>query len=356
MNNVKWHLEKYSGQKDQILDLRKIVFGDDDVDKLMPEFWDWEFEENYAGKTKIYLAVDETAVGHYAVCPSNIQVDNEVKKGSIVVDVMTHPDYRFQGMFVALGRYSLEQSGIEGVDFSYGFPIRKAVLPGHLKVGWKVVMPLPVYVYPVDFTQLFKKFIKSSYLSSVLGFFPQLIYKAISAMERKSTNYEIVEDCKFVDTKELKDFVQKTQKQHRIMQQRNFEFLDWRYNQNKWRKYHMIFVYQNKELVGYVVLRNTLIYDLKSTTIVDIQVLNFDRKVIKTLLKKTAEYARISKSALVGCMINKSKYKTSLLKNFFIKSPYIFKFIIHMNREIDYEDKLLNPENWLLTWADTDDL
>ncbi len=356
MNNVRWHLEKYNGQKDQILELRKIVFGDDDLDKLIPEFWDWEFENNYAGKTKVFLAVDDTVVGHYAVCPSNIQINGETKKGSIVVDVMTHPNYRFQGMFVELGKYSLEQSGIDDIDFSYGFPIRKAVLPGHLKIGWKVAMPLPVYVYPVDFAQLFNKFIKIGPLSTILGFLPQLFYRVISVTGGQSRKIKIMEDSQFTNTKELNNFINKTKNQHKIMQQRDFVFLDWRYNQNKWRKYHIFSAYRNEEMVGYIVLRNTLIYDLQSTTIVDIQVKNFDSEVINELITRTIKYARESKCALVGCMINKCKYKTALLKKMFIKSPYIFKFIIHKNREIDYEDKLLNPENWLLTWADTDDL
>ena len=66
-----------------------------------------------------------------------MQVGAHQRLGSIVVDVMSHPDYRKQGMFTALGRAGLADAGQAGIDFSFGFPIRKEVMPGHLKVGWR---------------------------------------------------------------------------------------------------------------------------------------------------------------------------------------------------------------------------
>lgn len=359
MSDIKWTMERYSGQKEKILKLRKIVFKGEDEDKVNVDFWNWEFEDNYAGHADIFLAVDgQEVVGHYAVCPSNILVNSELKKGSIVVDVMTHPDYRFQGMFTKLGAYSLEESGKDGIDFSYGFPIRKSVMPGHLKIGWKVGFKLPVYVYPVSFSKTIQKFIPSKPVAAVLGFIPQMVYRMVGGIRSAfGKKYAVKEAEGFEDTKELREFIEATKTQHKIMQYRNYEFLNWRYNINHYREYRVFFAYgSNGKILGYIVLRNSLIYDLQCTTIIDIQARDCSKSVINALLLCAYKHAAGSKNALIGCMINQNKYKTQMLKNLFLKSPYIFKFIFHVNRDIDYMEELSKSENWFITWADTDDL
>jgi len=48
------------------------------------------------------------------------------------------------------GRYATEIMADEGVSFVTGYPIRPSVLPGHIKVGWKVAFDLPVYFKLLD--------------------------------------------------------------------------------------------------------------------------------------------------------------------------------------------------------------
>ena len=357
----KWELKEYGNinEKKGILNLRKKVFKDEDEDKENENFWDWEFEENYAGPAKIFLAVDgEKVVGHYAVCPSIIKVAEKQKSGSIVVDVMTHPDYRFQGMFTEIGRFALDRSGVSGIDFSYGFPIRKSVLPGHLKIGWRVAFPLPVYVYPISFSKIIDKFIHCKPLAAVLGFIPEIIYhvcNSLSCLHKK--RLVLRENFKFEESKELYQFIEVTKNQHKVMQVRDFAFLKWRYNDNQYRKYHIISAFEaNGTQLGYIVLRQSDIFGLNCITIIDIQALSFRSEVINSLIDSTLAYAESKGAALLGFMTNQNLYKKKLVSKGFLKSPYIFKFILHENRYLDYMKELLLDENWLLTWADTDDL
>lgn len=361
MTGITWKLERFSDnkQREKIIGLRKIVFAGEDTDKESTDFWDWEFQDNYAGKADLFLAVDgDKVVGHYAVCPSRILVGGEVKTGSIVVDVMTHPDYRFQGMFTKLGRYSLEKAGEDGIDFSYGFPIRKTVMPGHLKVGWKVAFSLPVYVLPVSFSQIIQKFVRVKVLSQLLGALPQMVFWILAKIKScHLCKYTIQEADRFDETEALRKFIEKTRQQHKVMQLRDYSFLKWRYNDNKYRNYKIFYAYDaSKEMMGYIVLRKTEIFGLKCITIIDIQALESDRKTVSKLLWRTECYAKDQGVSLIGCMINGNAYKRCLLSNLFIKSPYVFKFIIHQNKEISYGDELMKNGNWFITWADTDDL
>ena len=357
---VSWKLEKFrnSSQKYDILALRKIVFPNEDYDKEQVEFWDWEFDDNYAGKAKIFLATDnKKLVGHYAVCPSCILVDGEEKKGSIVVDVMTHPEYRYQGMFTEIGRYALKCSGEDGIEFSYGFPIRKGVMPGHLKVGWKVAFDLPVYVYPVNYTAIIRKFTKNAIISGIVGLLPDCCIKAVSRVRDCFDKSIIKEADKFIFTPELDDLLKDINRQHKVMQRRDRQFLDWRYNANPLRNYKVFYAFShNGRLDGYAVARKAQIYDLRCVTIMDIQSRHFSNKITASLLNVIRRYAVKEGCSLVGCMINNNYYKKSMLKAGYIRSPYVFKFIIHENSHISYMSELMDNTNWLLTWADTDDL
>lgn len=357
---IKWHLERMSdeNQKHGIIKLRQRTFTGEDLDKEQIDFWNWEFKDNYAGPAKIFLAVDEDKiVGHYAVCPSKIKVGSDVKAGSIVVDVMTDPDYRYQGMFTKLGKFSLDESGKDGVEFSYGFPIRKSVMPGHLKVGWKIAFPLPVYVYPTNFCKIIKKFLKVNVISFLLAVIPTAVYELYGAIRKVGLPKFLVKSTKkFDDTESLRQFIDRTANQHKVIQPRDFEFLDWRFNQNEYRDYTVLSLYDGEELKGYITLRDSRIYDLDCVTIIDIQALNCDKKITRQLLSETRKYAKAKKVALIGCMINNNDYKKQMLSEGYIKSPYIFKMIIHENESIDYMDTLMKNENWYLTWGDTDDL
>ena len=140
------------GDEAAILDLARVVFLEQPSDRFSIEYWNWEFKDNSSGAAQIWVAEDNgRIVGHYAIVPRWFQVGPVVRTGSIVVDVMTHPDYRKQGMFVEIGRESLSGAGSAGIEFSYGFPIRDEVMPGHFKVGWRHIFDIPVLVRPLRF-------------------------------------------------------------------------------------------------------------------------------------------------------------------------------------------------------------
>lgn len=356
--DISWKIRRYDEENpDKILELRKKCFPREDLEKQKKEYWTWEFRDNYAGQSYIYAACDrDDVVGHYAVCPSFINVNGINRCGSIVVDVMTDPDYRYQGMFTALGRYSLDDVEKKGVDFSYGFPIRKTVMPGHIKVGWKIAFPLPVYVYPVSFYRMFKHFLPSKIISAILSLIPQMFFN-ISGFFHGNYLLTLKWDEKMGDSAEIAKFLSKIRRQHRIIQERSKEFITWRFDSNPYRKYEYLKIFDlKKEMVGYAILRRTGIFGLDCMIIVDMQALNCDKKIIDYMLLQIKHKAKEDKVALIGCMTNENLYKKRMTKNLYIRSPYTFKFIIHENGCIEYADLLYINNNWFLMWADTDDI
>lgn len=156
-----WIIRPYrEGEQVDIVNLCKLIFAEQPADRFSLEYWNWEFTANSSGPAKIWIADDNgKVVGHYAVVPRRVQIGNVVRLGSIVVDVMTHPDYRMQGMFAAIGREALVGAANGGIEFCYGFPVRSDVMPGHLKVGWQDIFDIPVWVRPIRFEPLVRHYI-----------------------------------------------------------------------------------------------------------------------------------------------------------------------------------------------------
>jgi GNAT superfamily N-acetyltransferase len=119
------------------------------------EFFRWKFGTR---PSYLFLAQSESAVvGFYAAIPLRYQVAGREARVALVVDVMTDPEIRRQGVFTQLGRFALGELKRAGCDFTTGYPIRPEVVPGHLRVGWKVQIELPLYVAPVRLGGLIRR-------------------------------------------------------------------------------------------------------------------------------------------------------------------------------------------------------
>ncbi len=97
------------------------------------EYFAWKYHDNPAGKAVIMVA--EAAgkiVGQVASVPTRLRLGDETVSGAQSLDVMTHPDYRNQGMFLALAKPSHELASSRGIEVIYGFPV-PAAFQGYVK-------------------------------------------------------------------------------------------------------------------------------------------------------------------------------------------------------------------------------
>ena len=103
-----------------------------------PESYDrWRLFESPYGLTPGALAVEGgRAVGFYPVWPTPLRIGREIVPGGQAMDIMTHPDFRGQGVFVAMAEVCFEVAAARGIRLIYGFP-NAASYPGHVRhSGW----------------------------------------------------------------------------------------------------------------------------------------------------------------------------------------------------------------------------
>ena len=108
----------------------------------------WKFESFPHEVTSYQYVASEPneLVGYYAALPYKYQIAGKQYICGMVCDVMTHPDRRGKGIFTKIGHFSTNEMKNEEIAFTTGYPIRPEVIPGHIKVGWKIILEMPMYL------------------------------------------------------------------------------------------------------------------------------------------------------------------------------------------------------------------
>jgi GNAT superfamily N-acetyltransferase len=147
-----WHIRDYrEGDEEGILALRQQVFGDVDQVRRLPGTWRWQFCRNPAGKPIFALAEDRgRIVGQYVVIPTRFSVHGEALTLALSCDTMIHPDYRRQGLFIALAQEVYRRMEQEGrMAAVWGFP-NQASLTGFTRgLDWRLLAVYPLRIIPL---------------------------------------------------------------------------------------------------------------------------------------------------------------------------------------------------------------
>lgn len=254
-------------------------------------------------------------------------------KFGLVADVYTNLKYQNQGMFTKLGNLVKGPISELKYNFSIGFPVRKNVIPGHLKAGWKVAFSMPVV--------------------GALS-----IFKAAGSFLYARSRWENIEHRKFSKVTDevlafLNDLCLRTPNEIRISKRYTREYLEWRLSRPKVDYFETI-LRDAGGIVAWILSRKTTIRGIPIWVILDIQVTLPAPTSYKGLLNYLGRVAALNNCwILAGCW--NSTYSKDLgvsLKSGFIKlgkQDVIFRA---------YQEDLNFPEEAVsrLSWMDSDTL
>lgn len=301
----------------------------------------------------IALKDNEEMVGYYAGIPYHYDVNGTEYDAAMVCDVMTSSKYRGAGIFTKLGFYSTDGFAKAGFAFSTGYPIRKAPIPGHMKVGWKNMFDMPLYIRFLSANSLLKS---KGY--GWLRFIATPCIKLYNALCWRFNNND-VDICEYQsidDVVGFETFEQKWRSGIKIALHKSIDFMKWRLGAPG-KEYKFLCAYKNNILVGMVIVIAIEKEGVPSYGIIDFMVLPNHRDCLNTLHNSLVRIAkRDGREAIMTMMSRLSQKKYKLIKNGYIQSPYIFHFIVKKFNN-DIPDDLLNDEsNWELRFIDSDDL
>jgi hypothetical protein len=297
--------------------------------------------------------IEKEMVGYYAALPYRYKIGQRETQVGMVCDVMTSSKHRGKGIFTKMGSYSTKELS-SSVPFTMGYPIRKEVIPGHLKVGWKIPFTLPLYMKFLKFNSLFQSK-KIGFLSPLGNLFISGFNFFIKTKINKSYSYSIVDTID--DVENYDSFTAEWSKTIPNALIKDLKFARWRYSAPE-RKYNFLSIKnEHNKLIAFVAIRKILKEGVPSYGILDYQVLpnyNDCHGLINKILQEKAKVDGVE--AIMTMMSSYSAKKQLLLRNGFIKSPFVFSLIIKNLTNEFSDEELFEERNWHLMWVDSDDL
>jgi len=336
---------------EEVLSLRRVVFGEMEKDKLDPRFWQWEFMGGPDGKALIYVVEDENKIiGHFADLPRRFSAYGKVVRGTLSVDLMVAPDYRRKGIFEEMGRYAIRRVKDENGLFMTTYPIRPETINGFKKIGWQEIVRLPVLVYPIRLCGIVNRYLHFLPLSLLIGGLARILYNLLFAMRRRKGGERIeIEKVVELDS-QFEHFLGKAISLYPIMGIRDRDYMTWRYFRHPTRTYTIYRAMEKGEMRGFIILRKVDLLAFNSAVIVDLLTLDVD--ALSALVEKGIAYSQREGVDLLGFMVPETHpYYRLLRKHGFLRSPKTFLFMLYSHGE---DKELLDPKGWYVNWGDTD--
>lgn len=132
-----------------------------DLDKLhhavyrkqhLPGYFSKKYDTAYTGAEYIgYIAYNsnQNPIAFYGVIPCFIRYKDQLYLSAQSADTMTHPHYRFKGLFVQLANITLDLAREEGIGLIFGFPNQNSLHGFLVKLKWQLTEMMDCYNIPV---------------------------------------------------------------------------------------------------------------------------------------------------------------------------------------------------------------
>jgi len=316
----------------------------------------WKFHQfPDARPSSEYAAWDQDQlVGYYAAIPYRYRVFGEPARSAMVCDVMTHSSARGKGIFTKLGAFSVKALSDEGWDFSIGYPIRPEVVPGHLKVGWKVAFELPMYLKPLRTNRLLAS--KNLQLLAPLANLGCWIFNLLTRGQVASgyvARTLSIQDL--VSHPGLSPFVENWQSSLPISLDKSAAFLQWRLGAPESR-YQATIVEREQRIVALAITRTCELKGIPALAVLDFMVTPGEDASLGALHRELERFAgQESREAVCGIWSRTWAARYRLSRHGFLRTPFVFRVILRPLARA-FGDEFFRESNWHLMWLDSDDL
>lgn len=327
--------EATRADRDSILELRALVFANDDPEKQRSDFWEWEFGEGYAGPGRIFVAeLEGRIVGHFAFIPQQYVAGTTRIHGALAVDVMTDPQVRRQKIFSRLARFAAERLRR---DFQVitAFQIRKEVAGGMLAGGWRPAGELPVMLKPLSITRMVRDFISGA-----------------PAEPSPSPAAEGDGPIRLITDGDL-DRIDALLETTHPRQKRTADFLRWRYRRNPHWHYRIEGFFEEEALRAFIVHRLAVLKGRRTLAIADVGCERGRESSLQHLVRHVCAGHGKGLGLAAALLGRQHPAYAVLRKSGFMRGPHHFRLLVQVF-DVNLRDLATAP--WSLSWGDTDHL
>jgi hypothetical protein len=117
-----------------------------------PGYFIKKYDTAYTGAEYIgYIAYNKNQIpiAFYGVIPCFIRYRDQQYLAAQSADTMTHPQYRYKGLFVQLANITFDLAQEEGISLIFGFPNQNSLHGFLVKLKWQLTEMMDCYIIPV---------------------------------------------------------------------------------------------------------------------------------------------------------------------------------------------------------------
>jgi len=315
--------------------------------------YEWKFRAFPAEPPSYeYAAIEDgKLLGYYAALPYRYRVDGAGAIAGMVCDVMTHPEAQGRGVFTAIGRFATGDLAQHHVGFVTGYPIRPEVIPGHLKVGWRIVRELPMYIRPVRSRSMLPRFLSvvSPLVDGAFG-----VLRRIQDRPSREMRSEVQTVDDLLARTEYEHFAASSAAQGVIALEKTRAFMRWRLSAPETR-YKAVTVFSRNSLAAVAIVRSTVVRDVPALALLDVMISPDRPAAAGALHAAIADLAAADKVAAIIVMCAPTAAKRLGIAGRFIRSPHVFKLIVKC-LDAALSPRVEEAAAWEPMWIDSDDL
>ncbi len=243
-----WSIRLYrEGDEEQILQLREVASsGKKDL-----QWWRWLYRDSPGGLAIIVLAeANGRIIGQHAAVFLDIKVGNQIIRGYRGLELMVHPDYRRQGIFIEITKVMEKELTASGRILNCSTPNNRS-RPGFLKhLNYLEICRLAAPRRVIDWGVI----LKTRYGIPVLAgrglglAWEHLVHRTAPA---RTTGIEVEQVTSFDER--IDKFWEKASRTREIMIAKDRQYLNWRYVTKPGNKYRILIARQQDEITGFIV-------------------------------------------------------------------------------------------------------
>ena len=139
--------------KDNLSDITKL-YADIHSKPHPSSYFQKKYDTAYSGAEYIgHIAYNKhhVPIAYYGLIPCFIKYGDRLILSAQSADTMTHPKYRYKGLFVQLANMTIELSRQAGIKLIFGMPNQVALHGFLIKLQWQLTETMNHFVIPVRF-------------------------------------------------------------------------------------------------------------------------------------------------------------------------------------------------------------
>jgi GNAT superfamily N-acetyltransferase len=308
--------------------------------------WIWKFRDNPYGKPITYLIEEDgKIVGHYSGVPYHLNFLGKEIPAAQGIDAMVHENYQGKGFFTILAANVYGFCKDNGFKIVFGCP-NQNTFPIVMRKFWENIGNLKAYYRQIGF----KKLLRISWLDWAVKMFIKIINLIPYYFLMWKIGGMHIETLEQVPD-QIDTIWNKCKSNEVLSVWKDTRYLKWRYDSHPDFKYSYHVIYKNGTASGYVISR-----------------VNADSVMICEIVhvSKNVDECRCIIRYLVDLYVMKHYQKISFLglDSGFFESVlcgcgFISKFSLFPFGGVAFGESKLNsmfphPQNWSVSWGDTD--